>query len=110
MTEEITLAQLAQEIAQLREEVKTVNQRLDMIYGAVTRLADQSAPAPTAAARPSSGRPAGFDLSPTAMMDPGSMLDALHSFAVKSGLDVSEETVERLKKDSGSGGTGGIND
>jgi hypothetical protein len=100
MTEEITLAQLAQEIAQLRAEVKTVNQRLDMIYGAVTRLADQAAPAPTSPARPASGRPSGLDLSSTAMMDPGSMLDALHNFAVKSGLDVSQETVERLKKDS----------
>lgn len=104
MTEEITLAQLAQEIAQLRAEVKTVNQRLDMIYGAVTRLADQSGPAPATTTQPSSGRPSGFDLSPTAMMDPGSMLDALHNFAVKSGLEISEETVERLKKGSESGG------
>jgi hypothetical protein len=35
------------------------------------------------------------------MMDPGSMLDALHEFAVQSGLDVSRETVERLKNDAG---------
>jgi hypothetical protein len=95
MTEEITLAQLAREIAELRRQVETVNQRLDMIYGAVTRLAEQGAPRPTTPARP--------ELSVAAMMDPGSMLDALHQFAVQAGLDVSKETVERLKYNPAAG-------
>jgi hypothetical protein len=101
MTEEITLAQLAREIAELRQQVETVNQRLDMIYGAVTRLADQEASFPTTPPRPVPNRPAGPELSAASMMDPGSMLDALHEFAVQSGLDVSRETVERLKNDAG---------
>lgn len=102
MTEEITLAQLAREIAELRQQVETVNQRLDMIYGAVTRLADQGAPSPPTSPRPAPDRPAGPELSAASMMDPGGMLDALHEFAIQSGLDVSKETVERMKTNTGS--------
>ena len=40
MSDEVTLAQLAAEMAQLRRQMEMVNQRLDMIYGAVTRLAE----------------------------------------------------------------------
>jgi hypothetical protein len=38
-----------------------------------------------------------MSLSPEAMMDPGSMLDSLRQYAVNMGLDVSQDTVERLK-------------
>ena len=38
MKDEVTLAQLSAEMAQLRQEVELVKQRLDMIYGALTRL------------------------------------------------------------------------
>jgi hypothetical protein len=98
MAEEITLTQLAAEIAQLRRQIETMNQRLDMIYGAVTRLADQMTPTETPPPRPTKTPQPGPELSATAMMDPGGMLDALHQYAVKAGLDISQETVERLKR------------
>jgi hypothetical protein len=100
MTEEVTLAQLAAEITQLRQQINLINQRLDMIYGAVTRLADQSTPSKSTASSQSNAEPqAGPKLSATAMMDPGSMLDALRQYAVESGLDIPQEMTERLKED-----------
>ncbi|MFQ5614524.1 MAG: hypothetical protein ACE5H9_20580 [Anaerolineae bacterium] len=100
MTEEITLAQLAAEIAQLRRQLETVNQRLDMIYGAVSRLADQAPPAGTAPSSPPSGPQPGAGPSPMEIMSPGSMIDALRQRAIQLGLDVSDEAVERLKQQS----------
>jgi hypothetical protein len=101
MSNEVTLAQLAAELAQLRQQIDSLNQRLDMIYGAVTRLADSQKPAgtpPPAEKTTAASTPAGgMSLSPEAMMDPGSMLDSLRQYAVNMGLDVSQDTVERLK-------------
>lgn len=100
MSDEVTLAQLAAEMAQLRQQIEIVNQRLDMIYGAVTRLAEaQNSPASTpvqgeqAQAAPATSMP----LTPEMMLSPSSMLDSLRQYAVSMGLDVSPETVERLK-------------
>jgi hypothetical protein len=105
MSDETTLTQLAAEMAQLRQQLEIVNQRLDMIYGAVTRLAElqnasantpvQSQP-PKAAPAP----PSGMQLTPEMMLAPGSMLDSLRQYAVSMGLDISPETVERLKSQS----------
>jgi hypothetical protein len=102
MSDEVTLTQLAAEMAHLRRQLEMVNQRLDMIYGAVTRLAEaqnisppppiQNEP-PKAAATP----PSGMQLTPEMMLAPGSMLDSLREYAVSMGLDISPETVERLK-------------
>ena len=99
MSEDITLSQLAAEVAHLRQQLEQINQRLDMIYGAVTRLADQTGPATNQPQQTtgSQAAPAGPELSPAMMMDPDSMLNALHQYAVKAGLEVSQETVERLK-------------
>ncbi len=102
MTEEVTLAQLATEMAQLRQQMEAMNQRLDMIYGAVTRLADQTPPAKTAPPQATS-KPepkSNPTLSPETMLNPDSMLDSLRQHAVNMGLDVSVETVERLKSPS----------
>lgn len=98
--EEITLKHLAAEIAQLRQQLELFNRRLDMIYGAVTRLADQSGPGQAAPAPSSPRAQSGSGFPAAALMDPGSMLDALHQYATDSGLDISIETVERLKKDA----------
>jgi hypothetical protein len=102
MSDQVTLAQLAAEMAQLRQQIEIVNQRLDMIYGAVARLADvhnssgntpvqgkqaQTAPVPVS----------GMHLAPEMMLDPSSMLDSLRQYAVSMGLDVSQETVDHLK-------------
>lgn len=101
MSEKVTLTQLAAEMSHLRQQLATINQRLDMIYGAVTRLANQNAPAqppspPHSASTPQSSP----ELPVSAMMDPDSMLDSLHQYAVKLGLDVSKESVERLKTET----------
>jgi hypothetical protein len=112
MSDDVTLAQLAADIAQLRQQIAIVNQRLDMIYGAVTRLADAKPAGPSPAAgnaanpqprqtevkqqaAPSSvtDRP----LSASMMMEPGGMLEALRQYAVDAGLNISFETVDRLK-------------
>ena len=100
MSENVTLTQLAAELAQLRQQVDEINQRLDMIYGAVTRLADQKVSPKTAPpqAAETSPRKKGSGVSMMAMMEPGRMLDALYEEAVKAGLDISRETVERLKQ------------
>ena len=102
MSEEVTLAQLAAEVAQLRRQLETVNQRLDMIYGAVTRLAESQyptsdKPVQDKQAQTASASTVGMQLTPEMMMDPSSMLDSLRQFAVSRGLDVSQETVDRLK-------------
>ncbi|MBI1878546.1 MAG: hypothetical protein HYR94_10015 [Chloroflexi bacterium] len=99
MSDEVTLAQLAAEMAQLRRQIEIVNQRLDMIYGAVTRLTEaQNSPASTAPrAEQTQAAPASGMFAPEMMMDPSSMLDSLRQFAVSVGLDVSQETVDRLK-------------
>ena len=115
MTEEITLAKLADEIAQLRQQVEAANRRLDMIYGAVTSrnpvsietgfLESQLAPANTTSTPPATGAQAKPLSSAPGMMNPGgeplrSIVDALHQHAVASGLDVSKETLARLKHES----------
>ena len=70
-----------------------------MIYGAVTRLADQKASPKTASSQPTASSPEkGSGVSMMAMMEPGRMLDALYEQAVKAGLDISPETLERLKE------------
>ena len=105
MTNERTLAQLTAEVAQLRQQVEESNRRLDMIYGAVTRLAEvQNASANTPVQgqppRAASAPPSGMQLTPEMMLAPGSMLDSLRQYAVSMGLDISPETVERLKSHS----------
>ena len=122
MNNEVTLAQLAAEIGQLRQQIEMLSQRLDMIYGAVTRLADAK-PLGTSLNPPSTGSggvsghgpvaggrqgaegaaqsasTANMPLTANMMMDPGNMLDSLRQYAVSLGMDVSGETVERLKSD-----------
>jgi hypothetical protein len=117
MSDEVTLGQLAAEIGQLRQQIETLSQRLDMIYGAVARLADarQSTPAPASttpkedkpAEQPVSASPSvtGAPLSANMMMDPGSMLNALHQYALKLGMDIPPETVDFLKSDRATGET-----
>jgi hypothetical protein len=87
-------------MAQLRRQLEIVNQRLDMIYGAVTRLAEAQ-PSPTstppAAEQTQTAAASEMPFAPEMMMDPGAMLDSLRQFAVSMGLDVSQETVDRLK-------------
>jgi hypothetical protein len=102
MSDEVTLAQLAAEMAQLRRQMETVNQRLDMIYGAVTRLAEAqnsltSTPVQRGQTQTAPAPGPGMSLTPQMMMDPGAMLDSLRQYAVNMGLDVSPETVDRLK-------------
>ena len=108
MSEEVTLAQLAAEVAHLRRQLDSVNQRLDMIYGAVTRLADQSSSAAPSSSPPrkTSSKP-GPNLSPETMLSPDSMLEALRQHAVNMGLDVSQETVDRLKSQTRSDASAG---
>jgi hypothetical protein len=103
MSDEVTLAQLAAEMAQLRRQVEIVTQRLDMIYGAVTRLAEgQNVPAAGPPIQPRQTQAAatlspGMSFTPEMMLDPGSMLNSLRQYAVNMGLDVSQATVDRLK-------------
>jgi hypothetical protein len=103
MSQEVTLSQLAAEIGQLRQQIELLSQRLDMIYGAVTRLADtkqstqpqqQAAPSVTDTPLPAS-----------TMMDPGSMLHSLHQYALKLGMDIPPETVDFLRSDQPTGET-----
>ncbi len=105
MNDNVTLTQLTAEMTQLQQQIEQVNQRLDMIYGAVTRLAEakaaqspvdhlgreQSAPPPPAAA--------GMSFSAQALLDPGSMLASLHQHALKAGLTIPTESVERLQEE-----------
>jgi hypothetical protein len=122
MTAEVILNQLADEVKQLRQQIAHVNQRLDMIYGAVTRLADAqtpfsstppSPPPPATTPQRSSDKTAGnatneangdsskqtpySALTASMMMDPGSMLASLHQHAVNAGLSLSTDTVDRLQ-------------
>ena len=112
MNDEVTLAQLATEMAQLRQQMEIMSQRLDMIYGAVTRLAEtkQNVQSPIADnfANPPGGKTSeqpgppsssttSMPLTAAMMMDPSSMLDSLRQYALNAGLDISAETVERLK-------------
>jgi hypothetical protein len=100
MKNEVTLTQLAAEMAQLQQQIEQMNQRLDMIYGAVTRLAQTKTPPPPAAdpvkwsASPS---PAEISFSAQALLDPGSMLASLHQHAVKAGLTIPTDSMERLQ-------------
>lgn len=99
---EVTLAQLAASIAQLQQQIQEVNRRLDMVYGAVNRLAESnqdSQPPVGPKTRPEhsqAGTPSA-SLNMAKMMDPGSMLDSLRQYAVDSGLNVSADMVDRLK-------------
>jgi len=97
MTKEVTLAQLAAEMVQLRQQLETMNQRLDMIYGAVTRLTNQASPAQTAPAQTTPPPQPNPTMSAADMMSPDSMLDSLRQHAIQQGLDISTETVDRLK-------------
>ena len=122
MNNEVTLTQLAAEIGQLRQQIEMLSQRLDMIYGAVTRLADAKQPGtplnpPSTGSGGASGHgsavggrqgtegvgqsasTANMPLTANMMMDPGNMLDSLRQYAVSLGMDVSAETVDRLKSD-----------
>jgi hypothetical protein len=122
MSNEVTLAQLAAEIGQLRQQIEMLSQHLDMIYGAVARLADAKqletslnsggadarGRGPQSAAGggrqgPEEAAPsastANMPLSASMMMDPGNMLDSLRQYAVSLGMNVSAETVDRLKSD-----------
>ncbi len=105
MNDEVTLAQLGAEMAQLRQQMEIISQRLDMIYGAVTRLAEtQNSPISTpvqgsqtkATPAPATGTP----LTAAMMLNPSAMLDSLRQYAVNAGLDVPLETVDRLKSHS----------
>ena len=111
MNNEVTLAQLAEEMVQLRRQVEQVNQRLDMIYGAVTRLAeagregpppeaDRPGPLPASSGGNGKARPASatsMPLSADMMMNPGGMLESLRQYAVRAGLEISPQSVDRLK-------------
>ena len=112
MNDEVTLAQLAVEMAQLRQQVEIMSQRLDMIYGAVTRLAEtkQNIQSPIVSnfanppggktseqPIPSSASTTSMPLTAAMMMDPSNMLDSLRQYAINAGLDISSETVNRLK-------------
>lgn len=99
---EVSLAQLAAGIAQLQQQIQEVTRRLDMVYGAVNRLAELNQagrPAVGPETRPENGRagtpPASLNMAQ--MMDPGSMLDSLRQYAVDSGLNVPVDMVDRLK-------------
>ena len=96
MTHQDSLTQLTAEVAQLRQQMEQVNQRLDMIYGAVTRLTGSSQPEPDPLSAKKSSSSTDL-LSATMMMDPGSMLSSLRQHAQNVGLTVPSETVERLK-------------
>ncbi len=61
MSTDVTLTQLAADIAQLRQQIEITNQRLDMIYGAVTRLAESNSARP---AGPPSIPPSGGEAGP----------------------------------------------
>jgi hypothetical protein len=97
--------QLVVEIAQLQQQIEQVNQRLDMIYGAVTRLAESKATVQLSAADSSASEwsaplppaAAGMSFSTQALLDPGSMLASLHQHAVNAGLMVATDSVERLQ-------------
>ena len=107
------LAQLAAEVAQLRQQVEESNRRLDMIYGAINRLAElkPSQPASTPAqpqplaeevwhAQTKPGpQPGELPLSARMLMGPDTMLDSLHQYALKAGLSLSLDGVERLKSE-----------
>jgi hypothetical protein len=93
-------------MVQLQQQIEQMNQRLDMIYGAVTRLAEaKSAVQPPAAANHlaregSASQPAaaaGMSFSAQALLDPGSMLASLHQHALNAGLAVAIDSVERLQ-------------
>ena len=106
MNDDTTLDQLAAEMAQLRQQIEQMNQRLDMIYGAVTRLTEAKATTPSPVERwareSSSAQPspaiAEMSFSAQALLDPGSMLASLHQHAVQAGLTIPTGSVERLQE------------
>ena len=116
MTNELTLAQLATEVAQLRQQVEESNRRLDMIYGAINRLAEAKTGQPSSSftngqtlsqgslqenARNGAQPAPTTDLPVSArmLMGPDTMLDSLHQYALKAGLTLSLDGVERLKSE-----------
>jgi hypothetical protein len=103
MNDQVNLAYLAAQIEQLQQQMEQVNRRLDMIYGAINRMAEgqqsRALPASTqepAFAQENSQRPladdSGTPLSARMMMDPGSMLASLYQYAQNIGLNVSPES------------------
>jgi hypothetical protein len=96
MTNEITLTQLTAAVEQLRQQVAQANQRLDMIYGAVTRSSESARPETNHAAKATSPSPTN-PFSATMMMNPGDMLHSLRQHAQDLGLTISSEAVERLQ-------------
>lgn len=100
MNDPITLSHLADQMAQLQQQVEQMNQRLDMIYGAVTRLAEAKAQPPAAGPLepPASSPPAGMSFSAQAMLNPGNMLASLHQHALKAGLTIPNTAMERLQE------------
>ena len=96
MTNEVTLTQLAAEVSQLRQQIEQVNQRLDMIYGAVTRLTETGQPNTGHVVKKAPPSPAN-SFSATMTMDPGNMLHSLRQHAQNLGLTISSESVGRLQ-------------
>lgn len=110
MNDQVNLAYLAAQIEQLQQHMEQVNRRLDMIYGAINRIAEgrQSQPSPASTQEPAlaqetgQGQPAdesGLPLSARMVMDPGSMLASLYQYAQNIGLDVSPESEPEGKPD-----------
>lgn len=100
MNDSITLTQLAGAVAQLQQQIEQMNQRLDMIYRAVTRLAQPQPPAADPLKRPASLSPtAEISFSAHTLLDPGSMLASLHQHALKAGLTIPTDSIERLQVD-----------
>lgn len=101
MNDATSITQLAAEMAQLRQQIEQMNQRLDMIYGAVTRLAE-TAPHPPAEPlkHPTRSAPAvanEVSFSAQALLNPGSMLASLHQHALQAGLTIPADSMERLQ-------------
>lgn len=98
MNDKMTLSQLAAAMAQLQEQLEQMNQRLDMIYGAITRLAQPQPPAADPVKRSTSpSLAAEIPFSAHTLLNPGSMLASLHQHAVKAGLTIPTDSIERLQ-------------
>lgn len=84
-----TQTQLAADVAEIRQQLEQINQRLDQIYSVVARLAPPEPAAPDRSSTPT--------LTAAMMMSPASMLESLRQHAANAGLDISTETAERLQ-------------
>jgi uncharacterized coiled-coil protein SlyX len=86
MSNNVTLEQLAAELAQLRHQLEQVNQRLDTIYGAINRLSETQS-----TSSPDTPEPALSAMSAQTMMNPGSLLHSLRQHALEVGLELPNE-------------------